>query len=41
LIGFAILTLRIALELWAYGRLVVDPDAEPIAVPTHEHFIDE
>jgi TRAP-type C4-dicarboxylate transport system permease small subunit len=41
LIGFAILTSRIALELWAYARLVLDPEAEPIAVPTHEHVIDD
>jgi TRAP-type C4-dicarboxylate transport system permease small subunit len=40
-IGFGILTVRIALELWAYARLVVDPDAEPIAVPVHEHVVDD
>lgn len=32
-IGFSILAVRIALELWAYVRLVADPLAEPIAVP--------
>ena len=41
LIGFGILSLRIALELWAYARLVRDPDAEPIAVPTHDHVIED
>lgn len=32
-VGFSILAVRIALELWAYVRLVADPLAEPIAVP--------
>lgn len=33
-IGFGILWLRLALELWVFGRLVIDPNAEPIGVPT-------
>jgi TRAP-type C4-dicarboxylate transport system permease small subunit len=37
-IGFSILTLRIALEIWAYVRLVADPLAEPIAVPVASHL---
>ena len=41
LIGFGILTLRIALELWAYARLIVDPAAEPIAVPVSDRIIDD
>ena len=40
LIGFGILALRLVLELWAYARLIVDPDVEPIAVPTHAPIID-
>jgi TRAP-type C4-dicarboxylate transport system permease small subunit len=40
-IGFSVLTLRIALELWAYARLVLDPHAEPIAVPLSEHVVDD
>lgn len=40
-IGFSILWLRIALELWAYMRLIVDPDAEQIAVPTHPSVVEE
>jgi TRAP-type C4-dicarboxylate transport system permease small subunit len=39
-IGFGLLALRIALEMWAFARLVVDPNAEPIAVPVHE-FVDD
>jgi TRAP-type C4-dicarboxylate transport system permease small subunit len=37
-IGFSVLTARIALELWAYARLVADPLAEPIAVPVPSHL---
>ncbi len=37
-IGFSILALRIALEIWAYVRLVADPLAEPIAVPVASHL---
>lgn len=33
-LGLAILWLRLTLELWVYGRLVVDPDLQPIGVPT-------
>ena len=40
-IGFSILWLRILLELWAYARLVADPQAEQIAVPTHPGLIEE
>lgn len=37
-IGFSVLAVRIALELWAYARLVADPLAEPIAVPVPSHL---
>ncbi len=37
-IGFSVLAGRIALELWAYARLVADPLAEPIAVPVPSHL---
>lgn len=40
-IGFSILWLRIVLELWAYLRIIVHPDAEQIAVPTHPPIIEE
>jgi C4-dicarboxylate transporter DctQ subunit len=40
-IGFSILWLRIVLELWAYLRVIVHPDAEQIAVPTHPSIIEE
>lgn len=32
-VGFGVLWLRLVLELWVFGRLVIDPDAEPIGVP--------
>lgn len=41
IIGFSILWVRIVLELWAYLRLVADPAAEQIAVPTHPSIIEE
>jgi len=37
-IGFGVLALRIALEIWAYARLATDPLAEPIAVPVASHL---
>ena len=37
-IGFSVLACRIALEIWAYVRLVADPVAEPIAVPVASHL---
>lgn len=40
-VGFGILAARIALELWAYVRLVVDPLAEPIAVPVPSHVVED
>ncbi len=40
-IGFSILALRIALELWAYARLIVDPLAQPIAIPVPVHVTEE
>jgi TRAP-type C4-dicarboxylate transport system permease small subunit len=40
-IGFSILWLRILLELWAYARMIADPDGEQIAVPTHPSVIEE
>lgn len=41
IVGFSILWVRIVLELWAYLRLVADPTAQPIAVPTHPSLIEE
>ncbi|MGD9805628.1 MAG: TRAP transporter small permease subunit [Hyphomicrobiaceae bacterium] len=32
-IGFSLLWLRLLLECWGYCRLILDPDAKPIAVP--------
>lgn len=40
-VGFSILALRIALEIWAYLRLVADPAAAPIAVPVPSHMPEE
>src|SRR3546814_3866934 len=40
-VGFGILWVRVALELWAYLRLVADPTAQQIAVPTHPSIIEE
>jgi len=40
-VGFSILALRIALEIWAYLRLVADPAAAPIAVPVPSHIPEE
>lgn len=40
-LGFSILAIRIALEIWAYVRLVADPLAEPIAVPIPSHVIED
>jgi TRAP-type C4-dicarboxylate transport system permease small subunit len=36
-IGFAILALRLVLDLWACTRLVLDPEAERVAVPVSDH----
>jgi len=33
-VGLAILWLRLALELWVFGRLIRRPHAAPVAVPT-------
>ncbi|MCW5746673.1 MAG: TRAP transporter small permease [Alphaproteobacteria bacterium] len=40
-VGFAVLAVRIALELWAYVRLIADPQAEPVAVPIAGHVIED
>lgn len=40
-VGFSVLALRIALEIWAYLRLVADPAAAPIAVPVPSHIPEE
>lgn len=32
-ISFSLLLVRLILQTWGYGRLIIDPDAEPIAVP--------
>lgn len=39
--GFAVLAVRISLELWAYLRLIADPLAEPIAVPVPSHVVED
>ncbi len=33
-VGLGVLWLRLVLELWVYGRLVIHPDGEPIGVPS-------
>jgi TRAP-type C4-dicarboxylate transport system permease small subunit len=40
-IGFVTLILRILLELWAYLRLIADPEGERIAVPAGSHVVEE
>lgn len=40
-VGFGILAIRIALELWAYVRLVANPGAAQIAVPIPAHVIED
>jgi TRAP-type C4-dicarboxylate transport system permease small subunit len=40
-VGFGILAARIALEIWAYLRMVADPDAVPVAVPVASHGPEE
>lgn len=32
-ISFTVLLARLLLQLWGYGRLIINPNAEPIAVP--------
>ncbi len=32
-ISFSLLLVRLFLQTWGYGRLIINPDAEPIAVP--------
>lgn len=32
-VGLGILWLRLVLELWVFGRLIVNPDLDPIGVP--------
>jgi C4-dicarboxylate transporter, DctQ subunit len=32
-IAFAVLIARLFLQMWGYARLIIDPDAQPIAVP--------
>ena len=32
-VSFAVLIARLILQLWGYGRLIIDPDAPPLAVP--------
>ena len=41
IIGFSILWLRLVIETAAYVRLVIDPDATPIAIPEHHDVIAE
>ncbi|MGB7305530.1 MAG: TRAP transporter small permease [Burkholderiaceae bacterium] len=32
-ISFGVLILRLLLQLWGYSRMIINPDAEPIAIP--------
>lgn len=40
-VGFAIFIVRLMLEAWAYVRMVIHPDGDPIAIPVPTHIIDE
>lgn len=40
-IGFSVLWVRLVIETLAYIRLVVDPDATPVAIPEHHDVIAE
>jgi len=37
-VAFAVLNLRLIVQLFAYARLIKNPDAEPIAIPVIEKF---
>ena len=37
-IAFSVLTLRLVIQLFAYTRLAIHPDAEPVAIPVIEKF---
>lgn len=39
-VGFVILVGRLVLDLWAYTRLVLAPNAEQVAVPVSDHQIE-
>ncbi len=39
--AFAVLILRLILQTWAYWRLILHPDAEPIAVPLLADIIEQ
>ena len=32
-VAFSVLSLRLALQLWAYARAIVNPDRAPVAIP--------
>jgi TRAP-type C4-dicarboxylate transport system permease small subunit len=38
--GFLVLAARLFLDLWAYTRLVINPEAEQVAVPVSDHQIE-
>lgn len=40
-VGFSVLAVRMALEMWAYVRLVADPLADPIAVPVPAPIVED
>jgi TRAP-type mannitol/chloroaromatic compound transport system permease small subunit len=37
-IAFSVLTVRLVIQLLAYTRLAIHPDAEPVAIPVIEKF---
>jgi hypothetical protein len=41
IVGFSILWVRLALETFAWLRLIVDPGAAPVAVPEHHDVVAE
>jgi TRAP-type mannitol/chloroaromatic compound transport system permease small subunit len=41
IVGFSILWVRLVIETFAYVRLVVNPDAKPVAIPEHHDVIAE
>jgi TRAP-type C4-dicarboxylate transport system permease small subunit len=41
IVGFSILGLRLVIETFAYIRLVMDPEADPVAIPEHHDIIAE
>ena len=40
-ISLTVLLARLFLQTWGYGRLIINPDAEPIAVPVMQEVADQ